>query len=95
MYRCEQCPNISVNRYNRDFSRAYSSRTPYEFMGDNNDFSYGDGPIFLPLFFPPMDGKKFGGNDSSNDLIPRLLIRSSGRCVVIVTHVGGTIARNN
>lgn len=51
---------------------------------------------FFSLFFPPpMDGKKFDGNDSSNDLIPRLLIRSSGRCVVIVTHVGGTIARNN
>lgn len=34
---------------------------------------------FSPVFFPPMDGKKLGGNDSSNDLIPRLLIRSSGR----------------
>lgn len=34
---------------------------------------------FSSVFFPPMDGKKLGGNDSSNDLIPRLLIRSSGR----------------
>lgn len=81
MYRCTQRLNISVNRYNRDFSRAYIYHVhSYEFMGDNNGFSYGDGPIFLSFFSPPsMDGKKFGENDSSNDLIPRLLIRSRGR----------------
>lgn len=52
IYRYTQRLNISVNRYNRDFSCIFITytRTPYEFMGDNNGFSYEDRPIFLPFF---------------------------------------------
>lgn len=64
-------------------------------MGDNNGFSYGDGPIFLSFFFPSLDGwkeirwKRFEQRSHS-----AVINTFEGKIVAIVTHAG-SVARNN
>lgn len=72
-----------MNRYNRDFSRAYSSRTPYEFMGDNNGFSYGQ---FFSRFFSPDEWKEIGWKRFEQRSHSAVINTFEWKTVVIVTH---------
>lgn len=80
-----------MNRYNRDFSRAYSSRTPYEFMGDNNGFSYGQ---FFSRFFSPDGWKEIGWKRFEQRSHSAVINTFEWKTVVIVTHAG-SVVRNN